>query len=58
LSNCSEAVAVNAVHLADNDIKTAVLIALGKDPAEAAALLHYHGGILRDAIEAMDGNAS
>lgn len=58
LSNCSEAVAVRAVHLAENDIKTAVLIALGKDPVEAAALLRAHGGILRDAVEAMNGHAS
>ncbi len=56
LSNCSEATAVKAVHLAGNDIKTAVLIALGKDPVEAAALLREHGGILRDAVESMDGN--
>jgi N-acetylmuramic acid 6-phosphate etherase len=56
LSDCSEATAVKAVHLAGNDIKTAVLIALGKDPVEAAALLREHGGILRDAVESMDGN--
>lgn len=58
LSNCGEAMAVKAVHLAGNNIKTAVLIALGKDPVEAAALLREHGGILRDAVEALDGNAS
>ncbi|HEV7342191.1 MAG TPA: N-acetylmuramic acid 6-phosphate etherase [Sphingopyxis sp.] len=57
LSHCSEALAIEAVHLAGNDIKTAVLIALGKDPSEAAALLRDHGGILRDAIKAMDGKA-
>lgn len=57
LSHCSEAVAIEAVHLAGNDIKTAVLIALGKDPSEAAALLREHGGILRDAIKAINGNA-
>lgn len=57
LSDCSEAVAIEAVHLAGNDIKTAVLIALGKDPAEAAALLREHGGILRDAVETINGNA-
>lgn len=56
LSDCSEATAVKAVHLAGNDIKTAVLIALGKDPVEAAALLRDHGGILRDAVESMNGN--
>lgn len=58
LSNCSEDMAVKAVHLAGNDIKTAVLIALGKDPVEAAALLREHGGILRAAVEALNGNAS
>jgi N-acetylmuramic acid 6-phosphate etherase len=57
LSDCSEATAVKAVHLAGNDIKTAVLIALGKDPVEAAALLREHGGILRDAVESMNGNS-
>lgn len=57
LSNCSEDVAIKAVHLAGNDIKTAVLIALGKDPADAAALLREHGGILRDAVEAANGSA-
>lgn len=56
LSDCSEATAVKAVHLAGNDIKTAVLIALGKDPVEAAALLREHGGILRDAVESVNGN--
>ncbi len=56
LSDCSEATAVKAVHLAGNDIKTAVLIALGKDAVEAAALLREHGGILRDAVESMNGN--
>jgi N-acetylmuramic acid 6-phosphate etherase len=58
LSNCSEAVAIESVHLAGNDIKTAVLIALGKDKASAAALLREHGGILRDAVEALDRNPS
>ncbi|MCO4092614.1 MAG: N-acetylmuramic acid 6-phosphate etherase [Sphingorhabdus sp.] len=58
LSNCSEAVAMEAVVLAQNDIKTAVLIALGKDPAAAAQLLREHGGILRDAVETLDRNPS
>jgi N-acetylmuramic acid 6-phosphate etherase len=58
LSNCSEDVAIEAVHLAQNDIKTAVLIALGIDPAAAAQLLREHGGILRDAVKALDGNVS
>ncbi len=58
LSRCSEAAAIEAVHLASNDIKTAVLIALGVDPASAAALLREHGGILRGAVEALDRSPS
>ena len=58
LSNCSEAVAMEAVGLAQNDIKTAVLIALGKDPAAAAELLREHNGILRDAVETLDRDVS
>lgn len=58
LSNCSEAVAIEAVHLAQNDIKTAVLIALGKDPKTAADLLHQHHGILRDAAATLEGGVS
>lgn len=58
LSNCSEAVAMEAVVLAQNDIKAAVLIALGKDPAAAAQLLREHNGILRDAVETLDRSPS
>lgn len=58
LSNCSDAVAIEAVHLAGNDIKTAVLIALGITPSEAVALLREHGGILRKAVETLDRNVS
>lgn len=54
LSNCSEAAAIEAVHLGGNDIKTAVLIALGMTPPSAVALLQDHGGILRRAIETLD----
>lgn len=54
LSNCSEAVAIEAVHKADNDIKTAVLIAMGQSPETANALLTEHKGILRDAVETLD----
>ena len=54
LSNVSEPVAIEAVHLANNDIKTAVLIALGQTPEAAAAILQQHNGILRDAIAALD----
>lgn len=55
LSHCSETVAIEALHLANNDIKTGVLIALGHDPERASALLREHGGILRDAIETPGG---
>jgi N-acetylmuramic acid 6-phosphate etherase len=58
LSNCSEAVALEAVVLAQNDIKTAVLIALGKDPTAAVQLLREHNRILRDALETLDGTLS
>jgi N-acetylmuramic acid 6-phosphate etherase len=58
LSNCSEAVAIEAVYLARNDIKTAVLIALGNDPETATDVLREHGGILRNAVEALDGKPS
>ena len=54
LTNCSDAVAIEAVGAAKHDIKTAVLIALGQSPDAAAALLNAHGGILRDAIEALE----
>jgi N-acetylmuramic acid 6-phosphate etherase len=54
LSHCSEAEAIKAVWLADNNIKLAVLIALGQTPEVASALLHAHKGILRDAIKALE----
>ena len=54
LSGCSEAAAIDALRLAKNDIKTAVLIALGQTPDAAAAMLERHQGILREAITAMD----
>lgn len=58
LSDCSDAEAIKAVHLAGNDIKTAVLIALGNEPAAAAALLRDHHGVLRDAVQAMSRTGS
>lgn len=54
LSGCSEAVAIEALQLAKNDIKTAVLIALGQTPDAAAAMLVRHQGILRGAITALN----
>jgi N-acetylmuramic acid 6-phosphate etherase len=54
LTSCSETQAVEAVSLAEHDIKTAVLIALGHTPAEASALLAAHHGNLRAAIESLE----
>ena len=56
LSNCSDAAAIEAVHKAGNDIRTAVLIAMGQDAESAIALLTEHKGVLRDAVEALDRN--
>lgn len=57
LSNCSPAVAIDAVHRANNDIKTAVLIAMGQSPDGASALLLRHGGILRAAVDDVQGRS-
>lgn len=53
LTRCSEAEAIAALERAGNDIKKAVLIAYGKTPDEADRTLEAHGGILRDAVEAL-----
>lgn len=53
LTGCSEAEAIAALSNAGNDIRKAVLIAYGKTPEEAGKSLDAHGGILRDAIEAL-----
>jgi N-acetylmuramic acid 6-phosphate etherase len=53
LTFCSQSDAIAAVAEAGNDIKKAVLIAMGLNAAQATALLSAHGGILRDAIESM-----
>ncbi len=58
LSNCDEAAAADALHIASNDIKTAVLIALGQSAESAARLLGEHKGILRDAVEALEGRTA
>lgn len=52
LSGCSEKVAIEAVHLANHNIKKAVLIAMGIAPDAASSLLASNVGILRDAINA------
>jgi N-acetylmuramic acid 6-phosphate etherase len=55
LTFCSEGEAIAAVSAAENDIKKAVLIAMGQNLGQAEALLANNGGILRKAIEAMSG---
>ncbi len=49
---CPPGEAARHLDQADGDVKTAVLIGLGVDRSEAAALLQRHGGNLRNAIEA------
>jgi N-acetylmuramic acid 6-phosphate etherase len=56
LTECSEAKAIAAVTTADNDIKKAVLIALGLSLASASALLDKHRGILRNAVTAIESD--
>jgi N-acetylmuramic acid 6-phosphate etherase len=56
LTECSEADAIAAVTAADNDIRKAVLIAMGQSLVSASALLDKHRGILRDAVTAIEGN--
>lgn len=53
LSACSDADAVEAVTIAGNDIKLAVLVAMGQPLASAKALLDRHAGILRSAVDAL-----
>jgi N-acetylmuramic acid 6-phosphate etherase len=55
LANCSQADAIVAISLADNDIKTAVLIAMGHSVDQASQLLARHAGNLRRAIESATG---
>lgn len=58
LSGCSAADAIKAVAMAGNDIKTAVLIAMGESLTSARALLDRHGGILRSAVDARQAGKS
>ena len=53
LSGCTHEAAVSAVKLAGNDIKKAVLIAMGLTIEQATHALDAHGGNLRGAIGAM-----
>jgi N-acetylmuramic acid 6-phosphate etherase len=56
LTECSETKAIAAVTTADNDIKKAVLIAMGLSLASASALLDKHRGILRNAVTAIESD--
>ena len=47
IANCDQAQAASALEQADGDIKTAVLLALGSDKAEAEAILKSCDGNLR-----------
>lgn len=53
LSECDMETAANALHTADNDIKLAVLIAMGHAPATASQALADTGQILRAAIDTL-----
>jgi N-acetylmuramic acid 6-phosphate etherase len=52
LAGCPEDVARCALEQTDGNIKAAVLVAMGKSPAEANARLAAHGGTLRAALDA------
>jgi N-acetylmuramic acid 6-phosphate etherase len=49
--NCSEPDAARYVTEADGDVKVAVLLGLGLEPAEAGELLQQHGGNLRMVVD-------
>jgi N-acetylmuramic acid 6-phosphate etherase len=51
IAGCSEAQAANALAQADGDIKTAALVVLGYEKAEAASILASHRGNLRRVID-------
>ena len=51
IASCSEAQAAAALAKADGDIKTAALVVLGYEKAEAASILAQHKGNLRRVID-------
>lgn len=55
LSGCSEEEAVRAVALAGKSIKKAVLVAKGVQPVVAASMLERSRGVLRTALEELEG---
>jgi N-acetylmuramic acid 6-phosphate etherase len=48
---CDAESAARYVEQAEGDVKTAVMLGFGLDPAEAAAVLERHQGNLRDAVD-------
>lgn len=57
LARCSADDAADALQRAGNNIKAAVLVAMGRTPAEASAMLERHGGVLRAAMARMQDGA-
>jgi N-acetylmuramic acid 6-phosphate etherase len=51
IAGCGEAQAAAALAQADGDIKTAALVVLGYEKAEAASILARHKGNLRRVID-------
>jgi N-acetylmuramic acid 6-phosphate etherase len=54
LTGCSDFLAIEAIELANRDIKKAVLIANGVSAVDASKLLEKYDGVLRDAIKAIE----
>jgi N-acetylmuramic acid 6-phosphate etherase len=48
---CGPADAARHVERADGDVKSAVMLGFGLEPAEAEAVLARHGGNLRHAVD-------
>ena len=56
ITHCSQEIAINALQVADNHIKTAVLISLGESLSKSRILLNKVNGNLRYALEAINTN--
>lgn len=54
LAACSDTIAAEALRQTGNNIKAAVLVAMGATPAAAADSLARHGGVLRSTLESSD----
>ena len=55
IAGCDLATAAAALHSTQNNIKLAVLVAMGKTVHDATALLSAHHGVLRMTIAALRG---